>query len=60
MKARVDREVPLDEIIRQLAQSAQLGIQFKAGQDQEYALRSESGELVTQDNLFGFLERGQS
>lgn len=60
MKARVDREVPLDEIIRQLARSAQLGIQSKAGQDQEYALRSESGELVTQDNLFAFLERGQS
>lgn len=57
VKARIDREVPLSEIIRQLALSSQLGIKEPPSL---FALREkDTGELVTEDNLGRFLERGQ-
>ncbi|GAA5923740.1 hypothetical protein JCM1841_002029 [Sporobolomyces salmonicolor] len=56
VKARVDREVPLDEIIRQLAASSQLAVSEPAAL---FALRvKDSGELVTEENLSRLLERG--
>lgn len=55
VKARIDREVPLAEIIRQLAASSQLAVSEPAAL---FALREkETGELVTEDNLGKFLER---
>ncbi|GAA5889682.1 hypothetical protein JCM5296_002430 [Sporobolomyces johnsonii] len=56
VKARVDREVPLDEIIRQLAASTQLAVSEPAAL---FALRvKDSGELVTEENLSRLLEKG--
>ncbi|GAA5950878.1 hypothetical protein JCM21900_000360 [Sporobolomyces salmonicolor] len=56
VKARVDREVPLDEIIRQLAASSQLAVSEPAAL---FALRVKgSGELVTEENLSRLLEKG--
>ncbi|ORY63657.1 ELMO/CED-12 family-domain-containing protein [Leucosporidium creatinivorum] len=58
VKARIDREVPLDEIIRQLAASTQLQVAEPASQ---FALREkETGDLVTEDTLSRYLERGHA
>ena len=55
VKARIDLDVPLDEIIRQLAASSQLQIAEPAAL---FALREkDTGELVTEHNLPQFLER---
>ncbi|KAM0754890.1 hypothetical protein T439DRAFT_309736 [Meredithblackwellia eburnea MCA 4105] len=58
VKARIDREVPLEEIIRQLCQSAQLAVSEPPAL---FALRSkeDGATLVTNDNLAQFLERGK-
>ncbi|KDE05624.1 hypothetical protein MVLG_03996 [Microbotryum lychnidis-dioicae p1A1 Lamole] len=56
VKARIDREVPLDEIIAQLVNSQQLAV---AEPPALFALREkESGSLVTEENLDRFLDRG--
>jgi engulfment/cell motility protein 1 len=56
VKARIDRNVPLDEIIRQLCTSAQLGVQEPPAL---FALRDvASEELVTFENLGQKLEAG--
>ncbi|CAH7670233.1 ELMO/CED-12 family-domain-containing protein [Phakopsora pachyrhizi] len=56
VKARVDRNVPLEEVIRQLCNSAQLAIQDPF---ENFALRDASNnELVTQDNIFRKVETG--
>ncbi|GAA6026054.1 hypothetical protein JCM11491_003533 [Sporobolomyces phaffii] len=53
VKARIDHEVPLDEIIRQLAASSQLQVAEPAAL---FALRvHDTGQLVTQDNLHALL-----
>lgn len=58
VKARVDREVPLAEIVRQLAASSQLAVSEPPAL---FALREkETGELVTDDNLSKMLDRGLS
>jgi hypothetical protein len=56
VKARIDREVPLDEIVRQLAASSQLAVAEPAAL---FALREKtSGILVTEENLTRMLEKG--
>ncbi|GAA6032241.1 hypothetical protein JCM8097_007140 [Rhodosporidiobolus ruineniae] len=56
VKARIDAEVPLQEIIRQLAASTQLQVAEPAAL---FALREkDTGTLVTEDNLERMLERG--
>ncbi|KAL8276486.1 hypothetical protein RQP46_011087 [Phenoliferia psychrophenolica] len=57
VRARIDREVPLAEIIRQLAASTQLGVSEPPAL---FALRGkEDGELITDENLGRYLDRGQ-
>lgn len=49
VKARIDSNVPLDEIIRQLCSSPQLAVQ---GDPAMFALRDQkSNELVTDENV---------
>ncbi|KAI5474607.1 engulfment and cell motility protein 1 [Pseudohyphozyma bogoriensis] len=55
VKARIDREVPLSEILRQLVASTQLGVSEPAAL---FALRTVGGELITEDNLGAFLDVG--
>ncbi|BGP17809.1 hypothetical protein JCM10213_001690 [Rhodosporidiobolus nylandii] len=56
VKARIDREVPLEEIIKQLAQSTQLAVNEPAGL---FALREkDTGALVTEENLNRMLAKG--
>ncbi|GAA5914628.1 hypothetical protein JCM6882_001221 [Rhodosporidiobolus microsporus] len=56
VKARIDREVPLHEIIAQLAASSQLAVAEPAAL---FALREkDSGQLVTEENLTAMLEKG--
>ncbi|GAA5988208.1 hypothetical protein JCM11641_001613 [Rhodosporidiobolus odoratus] len=56
VKARIDREVPLEEIIKQLAASAQLAVAEPAAL---FALREkETGALVTEENLERMLAKG--
>lgn len=58
VKARIDPEVPLAEIIRQLAASSQLGVSEPPAL---FALRSkDDGELITDENLGRYLDRGQA
>ncbi|KAK4706042.1 hypothetical protein P7C70_g158, partial [Phenoliferia sp. Uapishka_3] len=57
VKARIDAQVPLSEIIRQLAASTQLGVSEPPAL---FALRGkEDGELITDDNLAKYLAKGQ-
>lgn len=57
VRARIDREVPLAEIIRQLAASTQLGVSEPPAL---FALRGkEDGELITDENLGRYLDMGQ-
>lgn len=56
VKARIDPEVPLEEIVKQLCASSQLGVKEPAGL---FALRErEGGELVTEENVREMLEKG--
>ncbi|GAA5840995.1 hypothetical protein JCM11251_006778 [Rhodosporidiobolus azoricus] len=56
VKARIDREVPLAEIIAQLAASSQLQVAEPAAL---FALREkDTGALVTEENLSRMLEKG--
>ncbi|GAA5998566.1 uncharacterized protein JCM10292_002788 [Rhodotorula paludigena] len=55
VKARIDPEVPLDEVLRQLCASSQLQVAEPATL---FALRDkDSGALVTQDNMRAMLEK---
>ncbi|GAA5852412.1 hypothetical protein JCM8547_006773 [Rhodosporidiobolus lusitaniae] len=56
VKARIDPEVPLDEVIRQLAASSQLQVAEPAAL---FALREkDTGALVTEENLSRMLAKG--
>ncbi|KAG0145739.1 hypothetical protein CROQUDRAFT_658246 [Cronartium quercuum f. sp. fusiforme G11] len=56
VKARIDRNVPLDEVIRQLCTSAQLAVNDPA---EYFALRDASNnELITNENVFRKVSTG--
>ncbi|WAQ91228.1 hypothetical protein PtA15_14A110 [Puccinia triticina] len=56
VKARIDRNVPLDEVIRQLCRSTQLALDEPA---EMFCLRDASNnELITPDNVFSKIENG--
>ncbi|EFP76503.1 uncharacterized protein PGTG_02944 [Puccinia graminis f. sp. tritici CRL 75-36-700-3] len=58
VKARIDRNVPLDEVIRQLCRSTQLALDDPA---EMFCLRDASNnELITPDNVFSKIENGMS
>ncbi|MBW0504285.1 hypothetical protein O181_044000 [Austropuccinia psidii MF-1] len=58
VKARIDRNVPLNEVIRQLCHSNQLSITEPS---EFFALRDNSNnELITSENVFRKIESGQS
>jgi len=56
VKARIDRNVPLDEVIRQLCRSTQLALDDPA---EMFCLRDASNnDLITPDNVFSKIENG--
>ncbi|KAH9821939.1 ELMO/CED-12 family-domain-containing protein [Melampsora americana] len=56
VKARIDRNVPLDEVVRQLCTSAQLAINEPAHQ---FSLRDASNnELITNENVYRKVSNG--
>lgn len=58
VKARIDPEVPLVEVVKQLVRSSQLALEAKdAANPEAYALREHTtGELVSDRNLGEMLE----
>ncbi|GAA5880309.1 hypothetical protein JCM3774_006723 [Rhodotorula dairenensis] len=58
VKARIDREVPLDEVVKQLVRSSQLALDARAAADPDaYALRERAtGRLVSDENLAEMLQ----
>ncbi|GAA5991202.1 hypothetical protein JCM10908_006585 [Rhodotorula pacifica] len=58
VKARIDPEVPLAEVVKQLVRSNQLALDAKdAAKPEQYALRErDSGELVSDKNLAEMLQ----